>query len=86
MARFSWSTVLSALFLAYIAHSIYSLVSIFIPPTCQEKHCLKSYLAQKPKLQVVFGTTTRGSIRSISDLNVVDRWVPFEYTSELISK
>ncbi|CAL8100685.1 unnamed protein product [Orchesella dallaii] len=84
--RFSWSTIFSAIFLAYMAHSIYSLVSIFIPPKCQDAHCVKSFLTNKPKLQLVIGTTAKRSIRSVSDLTVVDKWAPFEYTQELISK
>lgn len=86
MPKFSLSTVLSAIFLAYIAHSIYSLVSIFIPPKCHDKFCMTSYLVQKPQLQLIIGTTTKSSIKAISDLTLVDRWTPFEYTSESITK
>ncbi|XP_021962765.1 cleft lip and palate transmembrane protein 1-like protein [Folsomia candida] len=87
MFKFSWSLLFSGIFTAYVLHSIYSIVGIYIPPTCGDgSHCLKSFLANKPKLQLILGTTHKSELRSWKELTLVDRWTPFDYTKDLIIK
>lgn len=91
MFTFSWTLLFSGIFTAYVLHSIYSIVGIYIPPTCRvegtgDGHCLKSYLADKPKLQLIIATTHKNEFRSWSELTLVDRWMPFDYSAESIIK
>ncbi|EFN79326.1 cleft lip and palate transmembrane protein 1-like protein [Harpegnathos saltator] len=53
MQWFSFSVILSGIFLAYIIYSIYSLSLLFISPVCEDgKPCLKSYLSERPQLDL----------------------------------
>lgn len=45
-------------FLAYIAHSIYTLAQLFKSPSCSSSPCYTSYLANNPKLQLLLFTST----------------------------
>ncbi|XP_063697364.1 lipid scramblase CLPTM1L [Culicoides brevitarsis] len=54
----SLSMVLSGVFLAYIAHSIYTLAQLFKSPSCSSSPCYTSYLANNPKLQLLLFTST----------------------------
>ncbi|XP_014471311.1 PREDICTED: cleft lip and palate transmembrane protein 1-like protein [Dinoponera quadriceps] len=53
MQWFSFSVILSEIFLAYIIYSIYSLSLLFVSPACEDgKQCLKSYLSERPQLNL----------------------------------
>uniref|UniRef100_A0A336M480 Lipid scramblase CLPTM1L n=1 Tax=Culicoides sonorensis TaxID=179676 RepID=A0A336M480_CULSO len=61
----SLSMVLSGVFLAYMAHSIYTLAQLFKSPTCSSTPCYTSFLANNPKLQLLlFTSTTNNPIAS----------------------
>ncbi|XP_070161771.1 lipid scramblase CLPTM1L [Polyergus mexicanus] len=49
----SLSVILSQIFLAYIVYSIYTLSLLFVSPACEDgKPCLKSYLSERPQLNL----------------------------------
>ncbi|KZC06952.1 PREDICTED: cleft lip and palate transmembrane protein 1-like protein [Dufourea novaeangliae] len=49
----SLSLIFTQIFLAYIVYTIYSMSLLFVTPSCEDgKPCLKSYLNQKPRLQL----------------------------------
>lgn len=51
----SLTLVLSGVFIAYICHSIWTIGSLYFPPTCagsKNKNCIRSYLKTLPALQV----------------------------------
>ena len=55
MQRPSFTVIVSGIFLAYIAHSIYTIYGLFYPETCKVKNkCLEPFLAKKPNLEVCF--------------------------------
>ncbi|XP_015597472.1 cleft lip and palate transmembrane protein 1-like protein [Cephus cinctus] len=57
----SISLIISVIFLGYIAHSIYTISLLFVPPSCESgKTCLTSYLSTKPDLQLHMFTSTMG--------------------------
>ena len=41
MYKPSWTAIFSAIFLAYMANSLWSIASLYFPPTC-DSHCLKN--------------------------------------------
>ena len=45
--RPSFTAILSAIFLAYMANSLWSIASLYLPPTC-EKNCIKNGLLHTP--------------------------------------
>ena len=45
--RPSLTTVFSGIFLAYMANSLWSIASLYLPPSC-EKNCLKNGLLHTP--------------------------------------
>lgn len=77
----SVSVILSAIFLCYIGHSIYTLVKLFRTPVCSQTPCFKSYLASNPKLQLaLFTSTTNNPISSeVTKLASIGR---FDYNNE----
>uniref|UniRef100_A0A023ETS2 Lipid scramblase CLPTM1L n=2 Tax=Aedes albopictus TaxID=7160 RepID=A0A023ETS2_AEDAL len=77
----SVSVILSAAFLCYIGHSIYTLVKLFRAPVCSQTPCFKSYLASNPKLQLaLFTSTTNNPISSeVTKLASIKR---FDYYNE----
>ncbi|KOC62505.1 Cleft lip and palate transmembrane protein 1-like protein [Habropoda laboriosa] len=67
--------ILTEIFLAYTAYSIYDLSLLFVAPSCEEgKPCLMTYLSQKPQLQL--------QIYSSVDKYPTDRQIDFVYTNE----
>ncbi|XP_008204227.1 cleft lip and palate transmembrane protein 1-like protein [Nasonia vitripennis] len=55
----SFTVILSGVFIAYISYSIYVVSLLFTPPPCtDEKLCIKSYLSDRPKLQLNLFTST----------------------------
>ncbi|KAL6436212.1 hypothetical protein ACFW04_004653 [Cataglyphis niger] len=49
----SFSVIFSQIFLAYIVYSIYTLSLLFVSPACEDgKPCLKSYLSERPQLNL----------------------------------
>lgn len=49
----SFATIVSVLFLSYLGNLFYSIWVMVQPPTCtSEGLCLKSFLLQKPNLEV----------------------------------
>lgn len=49
----SLSVILSQVFLAYIVYSIYTLSLLFVSPACEDgKPCLRSYLSERPQLNL----------------------------------
>jgi len=86
MPKFSLSLVLSGLFMAFILHAIYNIVDMFIPPKCNDKFCMKSYLSTRPKLQLLVGVSPKSSIHSWKEFTIVHKWKPFDYNVESISK
>lgn len=55
----SFTVILSGVFIGYISYSIYVVSLLFTPPPCtEEKHCIKSYLSDQPKLQLNLFTST----------------------------
>lgn len=49
----SLSVILSQIFLAYIVYSIYTLSLLFVSPACEDgKPCLRSYLSERPQLNL----------------------------------
>lgn len=74
----SFTLILTEIFLAYIAYSIYNLSLLFVAPSCEEgKPCLTSYLSQKPSLQLQIYSSVDGypddrqvdHVYGIDDLN-----------------
>ncbi|XP_053982222.1 lipid scramblase CLPTM1L [Hylaeus volcanicus] len=71
----SLSLILTKIFLAYIAYSIYHLFLLFAAPSCEpDKPCLTYYLTQKPRLQL--------QIYSSVDIYPTDRQLDFVYQTE----
>jgi len=70
MQRPSLTTILSVVFLAYMANSMWSLVKLYIPPTCPEgdKHCISNSLTAESELSLIFFTTTKSRPSMGSDL------------------
>lgn len=57
----SLATILSCVFLVYIANSIWSLAQLFHLPKCDlaaHEYCLESYLATNPALQLLIYTSS----------------------------
>ncbi len=53
MMRPSFTVILSACFLAYIGHSMWTIYGLFYPEECPENgQCLRPYLRKKPNLEV----------------------------------
>ena len=46
----SWTSIGSAIFLAYMANSLWSIASLYLPPKC-EKNCLKNGLLHTPDFE-----------------------------------
>ncbi|KAK3085426.1 hypothetical protein FSP39_003122 [Pinctada imbricata] len=70
--RPSLTLILSAIFLAYIGHSMYVIYGIFFPTPCKGGNkCIKSYLAREPKLEIYVYTSTRRVNVGQSDLTLV---------------
>ena len=57
----SLTTVLSVLFLGYMANSLWSIASLYIPPSCPtgEKKCISSILTESSELSLIIFTTTK---------------------------
>ena len=49
-SRPSFTAIGSAIFLAYMANSLWSIASLYLPPTC-EKNCLKNGLLHTPDFE-----------------------------------
>lgn len=72
----SFTAIVSVIFLAYIAHSMWVLVGIFFPTPCKDsKHCIASYIDRKPepKLEIKVYISTRGMGAKESELKLV--WI-----------
>ncbi|XP_043195211.1 cleft lip and palate transmembrane protein 1-like protein isoform X2 [Amphibalanus amphitrite] len=82
MQRPSFTLVLSGLFLAYILHSLWTIASLFLPPTCHEtsKDCIQSHLSTKPKLQFLLYLSNSANIQSQSELKFLGRWKDLDLT------
>ncbi|XP_029168728.1 cleft lip and palate transmembrane protein 1-like protein [Nylanderia fulva] len=49
----SLNVILLQISLVYIVYSIYTLLSLFVPPDCEDdKSCLRSYLSERPQLNL----------------------------------
>ncbi|XP_060084173.1 lipid scramblase CLPTM1L-like [Ylistrum balloti] len=74
--KLSFSLVVSALFLVYIAHSMWVIYGIFFPSPCAKgRKCIYPFIEQKPKPQLelqVFTSTKQKGV-SESDLNLIWR-------------
>jgi len=75
----SKTLVLSAIFIAYISHSIYNIVDLFIPPKCKDPVCLNSFLSTKPKLQLLLCATTVPRLEYFRQLELIDTWSELNY-------
>ncbi|XP_018335720.1 cleft lip and palate transmembrane protein 1-like protein [Agrilus planipennis] len=73
---FSLTNLLSGLFLLFICHSIWNLVTLFRPPECKiGELCYSSYLNSKPSLNLLLFA----SDNTISSLTLVDNITNFDY-------
>jgi CRISPR/Cas system CMR-associated protein Cmr5 small subunit len=70
----SLTTVLSILFLGYMANSIWSIASLYIPPSCPagEKTCISSILTETSELSLIMFTTTKARPSLGKDLSYLD--------------
>lgn len=70
----SFTLIVSIIFLAYIAHSMWVIFGIFFPTPCKDsKHCISPYLARKPepKLEILVYTSTKGQGVNEKDLSLI---------------
>ncbi|XP_061197594.1 lipid scramblase CLPTM1L-like [Saccostrea echinata] len=70
----SLTLILSAIFIAYIAHSMYVIYGIFFPEQCKMGgRCIYPYLSRKPtpKLEILVYTSTKYSYVKEKDLRLV---------------
>ncbi|KAK2708232.1 hypothetical protein QYM36_013984 [Artemia franciscana] len=75
----SFTTVISFVFTAYIAHSIYGIASMFIAPHCAEEPCLHPFTQEnKGQVLVLYSKYQRPS--SLSDLELIDNWEDFNFS------
>lgn len=68
----SFSVIVSAVFSAYLAHTVWTLYSLFNPKLCAEgEHCVNSNLRHNPELDIVLAVSTKSSVRNDRDLTQV---------------
>ncbi|XP_037085483.1 LOW QUALITY PROTEIN: cleft lip and palate transmembrane protein 1-like protein [Pollicipes pollicipes] len=80
MQRPSLTLVLSGIFIAYILHSLWTIASLFLHPTCQgaSKDCLQSHLSTKPKLQLLLYVSNSPNIQRGTDMEHLGRWTSLD--------
>ncbi|XP_068084776.1 lipid scramblase CLPTM1L isoform X2 [Anabrus simplex] len=77
----SFSLIFGCVFLVYVTHSIWSLAQLFVPPPCQKgDRCLKSYLHNKPKLELAIFSSVKPNPSWQEDVFFVDKISDFNYT------
>lgn len=80
----SLSVILSQIFLAYIVYSIYSLSLLFVSPVCEDgKPCLKSYLSERPQLNLYIYSSIKRNPTS-RDIDLVYSAQNFNYNEAQI--
>ncbi|XP_055607225.1 lipid scramblase CLPTM1L isoform X2 [Uranotaenia lowii] len=77
----SISVILCTIFMCYISHSVYTLVKLFTTPVCSQKPCFHSYLANNPKLQLLFFMSTTSNPIG-SEVKKIETIRSFEYNNE----
>ncbi|XP_012227535.1 lipid scramblase CLPTM1L [Linepithema humile] len=76
----SLSVILSEVFLAYIVYSIYTLSQLFVSPACEDgKPCLKSYLSDRPRMNLYIYSSVRKNPAS-RDVDPVYSTQNFDYS------
>ena len=83
--RPSFTVVVSGIFIAYMLHSLWSLMQFFIPPKCEGTNkCVASFLEKNPQLNLILLTSTKRAPYSLSDYNHLHTWEKLNYleTSE----
>ncbi|CAL1687712.1 unnamed protein product [Lasius platythorax] len=80
----SLSVILSQIFLAYIVYSIYTLSLLFVSPACEDgKPCLRSYLSERPQLNLYVYSSIRRNPTS-RDIDLVYSAQNFDYNQAQI--
>lgn len=77
----SVSFILISLFIIYITHTMWTLAQLFIPPSCTAttKYCLKPFLKNNPKLELLLYTSA-SSKPTQTEVQLIDRISKFEYS------
>ncbi|EZA62575.1 hypothetical protein DMN91_005507 [Ooceraea biroi] len=76
----SLSVILSKVFLVYIVYSIYTLSQLFVSPVCEDgKPCLRSYLSERPRLDLYIYSSVRRNPAS-RDVDLVYSAQNFDYS------
>jgi hypothetical protein len=78
--KFSWSLVISGVFLAYIFYSMWTFAQLFRSLECSDQTtCFQSFLNKKPKMQLALFTST--SLSPIStEVNKLTNIRNFDYS------
>lgn len=77
----SFTTIISILVCAYIAHSVYSISRLFATPTCSQAPCFRSYLESRPVLQVCLFVSPKSSPVA-AEVEHVYTFRKFDYSTE----
>lgn len=77
----SLTLILSCIAVAFVAHSLYVFISIFMVPTCSKTPCFGSFLATEPELQLILFTSAKANPIS-SEVHLLHREEEFDYNKE----
>ncbi|KAK2144738.1 hypothetical protein LSH36_735g01064 [Paralvinella palmiformis] len=87
MKWMSLTWILSCIFIAYMANSIWTIYCLFYPTPCQPNtQCLKSFLETNPKLQIWVYTSLRNRVSAESQLQLVTTFDNLAITDEIERK
>ncbi|KAL3860326.1 hypothetical protein ACJMK2_010465 [Sinanodonta woodiana] len=83
----SLTAIVSVVFLAYIAYSIWVIYGVFFPKSCKGgsgKRCIKPYIARNPKLEMQIFTSTKEVGVGPKDLDLVWKYKNFSLTETAV--
>ncbi|XP_043921082.1 cleft lip and palate transmembrane protein 1-like protein isoform X1 [Protopterus annectens] len=68
----SFTTLIVGVFVVYVLHTCWVMYGIIYTKPCEgNENCIEPYLARKPKLQLSIYTTTRSSITSETNIDLI---------------
>ena len=86
MYKPSFTAIISAIFLAYMANSLWTIASLYFPPSCFDKNCLQNGVHHskefKAGLRLIFLSTENPRPKSDKELTFVHAIDIIDFNSE----